>query len=214
KDYYKPKFRNQISPKLPNGYVLPEGRVTPNAIFVGGIDMKVDENEIRELFGRYGSVREVKIITYRGGICKGYGFVYFNEDTNIQPIIEQQITFNGRKLKLGPAIMKERTSRPMSQRLVGAGPGPWMQPIQYLYCSCCTPVGGGVAPPPPIIDGGGQPYSYPNFGGMVIPQMPVSYGQNAYTYQYAPTPWPADHRVQPVNQNFVDSGVQTMLTVL
>lgn len=35
------------------------------------LKLQVDENEMRELFGRYGSVREVKIITYRGGICKG-----------------------------------------------------------------------------------------------------------------------------------------------
>lgn len=41
KDIYKPKFNNQFSPKLSNGYILPEGKVTPNAIFVGGIDMKV-----------------------------------------------------------------------------------------------------------------------------------------------------------------------------
>lgn len=35
------------------------------------LKLQVDEHEMRELFGRYGSVREVKIITYRGGICKG-----------------------------------------------------------------------------------------------------------------------------------------------
>lgn len=100
--------------KLSNGYILPEGKMTPNTLFVGGIDMKVmtftinrgfdcfcgliyrsnwcstivnsafmycpnwylffqvDENEIREFFAKYGSVKEVKIITYRGGICKGW----------------------------------------------------------------------------------------------------------------------------------------------
>uniref|UniRef100_A0A3B3SA06 RRM domain-containing protein n=1 Tax=Paramormyrops kingsleyae TaxID=1676925 RepID=A0A3B3SA06_9TELE len=57
--------------KLSNGYILPEGKLTPNTLFVGGIDMKVDENEIKEFFARYGTVKEVKIITYRGGICKG-----------------------------------------------------------------------------------------------------------------------------------------------
>ncbi|XP_011607376.1 deleted in azoospermia-like isoform X2 [Takifugu rubripes] len=208
-DIYKPKFSNQFSPKLSNGYILPEGRVTPNAIFVGGIDMKVDESEMRELFGRYGSVKEVKIITYRGGICKGYGFIYFHDDTNIQPIIEQQISFKGRKLKLGPAIMKERISRHVPHRLVG--PGPWVNPIQYFYCSCCAPVGGGMVQPPAVVDGGSQvtnglfafsdtPYSYSSFGGVVIPQMPVSYAQNAYGYQYAPAHWTAEHRTQPVNQ--------------
>uniref|UniRef100_A0A8C3AHQ4 Deleted in azoospermia-like n=1 Tax=Cyclopterus lumpus TaxID=8103 RepID=A0A8C3AHQ4_CYCLU len=181
-----------------NGYVLPEGKLTPNALFVGGIDMKVDENEMRDFFARYGAVKEVKIITYRGGICKGYGFVYFNEDVNIQSIIEQQISFKGRKLKLGPAIMKERSSRSMPSRLVG--PAPWMSPTQYFYCGCCSPMGGGMAQPSPILNGGSpynQPYSYSNFGGVMIPQMPMNYAQNAYAYQ-----------------SFVDCGVQTMMTVL
>lgn len=35
------------------------------------LHLQVDENEIREYFARYGVVKEVKIITYRGGICKG-----------------------------------------------------------------------------------------------------------------------------------------------
>nr|XP_046272808.1 deleted in azoospermia-like isoform X1 [Scatophagus argus] len=214
-DIHKPRGSHQISLKLSNGYILPEGKLTPNALFVGGIDMKVDENEIREFFARYGAVKEVKIITYRGGICKGYGFVYFSEDVNIQAIIEQQISFNGRKLKLGPAIMKERSSRSMPSRLVGQAP--WMSPTQYFYCTCCPPVGGGMAQPAPIFNGGNpynQPYSYSNFGGVMIPQMPMNYAQNTYAYQYTPPHWMMDQRTRPVNQNFVDCGVQTMLTVL
>ncbi|XP_038580492.1 deleted in azoospermia-like isoform X1 [Micropterus salmoides] len=216
-DIHKPRSSNQTSPslKLSNGYILPEGKLTPNALFVGGIDMKVDENEMRDFFARYGAVKEVKIITYRGGICKGYGFVYFSEDVNIQSIIEQQISFKGRKLKLGPAIMKERSSRSMPSRLVG--PAPWMSPTQYFYCTCCSPMGGGIAQPSPILSGGSpysQPYSYSNFGGVMIPQMPMNYSQNPYAYQYTPPHWMADQRTRPVNQNFVDCGVQTMLTVL
>ncbi|XP_035476634.1 deleted in azoospermia-like isoform X2 [Scophthalmus maximus] len=221
-DFQKPRSGSQTSPssKLSNGYILPDGKLTPNAIFVGGIDMKVDENEMRDFFERYGAVKEVKIITYRGGICKGYGFVYFNEDVNIPSIIEQQISFKGRKLKLGPAIMKERSSRSMPSRL--AAPPPWMSPTQYFYCACCSPMGGGgVAQPQPILSGGSpynsvtHPYSYSNFGGGVfVPQIPVNFAQNAYAYQYTPTHWTADQRSQPLNQGFVDCGVQTMLTVL
>ncbi|KAA8586009.1 hypothetical protein FQN60_007578, partial [Etheostoma spectabile] len=227
-DNHKPRSSNQTSPshKLSNGYILPEGKLTPNALFVGGIDMKatasvhnggkvVDENEMRDFFARYGPVKEVKIITYRGGICKGYGFVYFNEEVNIQSIVEQQISFKGRKLKLGPAIMKERSSRSMPSRLFG--PAPWMNPTQYFYCACCSPMGGAMAPPSPILNGGNpynQPYSYSNFGGVMIPQMPMNYAQNAYAYQYTPPHWMADQRTRPVNQNFVDCGVQTMMTVL
>lgn len=32
---------------------------------------QVEENEIRDIFARYGDVKEVRIMTYRGGICKG-----------------------------------------------------------------------------------------------------------------------------------------------
>lgn len=199
-DINKPRNGNLTSPslKLSNGYILPEGKLTPNALFVGGIDTNVDENEMRDFFARYGAVKEVKIITYRGGICKGYGFVYFSEEVNIQTIVEQQISFKGRKLKLGPAIMKERSSRSMPSRLIS--PAPWMSPTQYFYCACCSPAGGGMAQPSPVLNGGNpynQMYSYSNFGGVVMPQMPVNYAQNAYAYQ-----------------NFVDCGVQTMLTVL
>uniref|UniRef100_A0A672FVT0 Deleted in azoospermia-like n=1 Tax=Salarias fasciatus TaxID=181472 RepID=A0A672FVT0_SALFA len=188
-DINKSRSTNQTFPtlKLSNGYILPEGKVTPNTLFVGGIDLKVDENEIRDFFARYGSVKEVKIITYRGGICKGYGFVYFSEEVNIQAIIEQQISFKGRKLKLGPAIMKDRGSRgTFPSRMVG--PSPWPAPPQYFFCACCSPMGGGLAPsqPSPIMNGSGpysQPYFYNNFGGVMMPQMPMNYTQNPYTYQ-------------------------------
>ncbi|KAK2090286.1 hypothetical protein P7K49_031542 [Saguinus oedipus] len=54
------------------GYVLPEGKIMPNTVFVGGIDVRMDETEIRGFFARYGSVKEVKIITDRTGVSKGH----------------------------------------------------------------------------------------------------------------------------------------------
>ncbi|XP_007664378.1 deleted in azoospermia-like isoform X1 [Ornithorhynchus anatinus] len=89
------------------GYVLPEGKIMPNTIFVGGIDVRMDETELRGFFTRYGSVKEVKIITDRTGVSKGYGFVSFYNDVDVQKIIESQVNFHGKKLKLGPAIRKQ-----------------------------------------------------------------------------------------------------------
>ncbi|KAM6958878.1 deleted in azoospermia-like [Aplochiton taeniatus] len=199
-DIQKQRNGCQTSPswKLSNGYVLPEGKMTPNTLFVGGMDMKVDENEIRDFFARFGAVEEVKIITYRTGICKGYGFVYFNEDVDIQTIVGQQISFKGRKLKLGPAIMKDRSSRSMQSQLMG--PSLWMSPSQCFYCTCCPPMGGGLAQPPPVLSGGGpyiQPYTYSNLPGVMIPQMPMSYSQTAY--QYAAPHWAGEHRARLFN---------------
>ncbi|KAL7830806.1 hypothetical protein SRHO_G00319330 [Serrasalmus rhombeus] len=216
-DIQKPRHGFQSSAlKLSNGYVLPEGRLTPNTLFVGGIDMKVEENEIRDFFARYGAVKEVKIITYRGGICKGYGFVYFSEDVDIQTIIEQQIIFKGKKLKLGPAIMKDRCYRESgSYQSPLVGPSQWVSPSPYMYCTCCSP---GLASPSPVLSGSSQylqPYSYTGFPGVVIPQVPVNYAQSSYAYPYPiPPQWCGDQRTRLINQNYVDCGVQTLLTLL
>eukprot|EP00069_Balaena_mysticetus_P018720 bmy_11622T0 len=67
----------------------------PNTIFVGGIDVRMDETEIRSFFARYGSVKEVKIITDRTGVSKGYGFVSFYNDVDVQKIVESQINLHG-----------------------------------------------------------------------------------------------------------------------
>ncbi|XP_054329474.1 deleted in azoospermia protein 1-like isoform X2 [Pongo pygmaeus] len=90
------------------GWVLPEGKIMPNSVFVGGIDDRPDETEIRSCFGRYGSVKEVKMITNRSGVSKGYGFVSFVDDVDVQKIVESQIHLQGKKLKLGPAIRKQK----------------------------------------------------------------------------------------------------------
>ncbi|XP_073406834.1 deleted in azoospermia-like isoform X2 [Dendrobates tinctorius] len=89
------------------GYVLPEGKIMPNTVFVGGIDVRMDEIEIKEYFSRFGAVKEVKIITDRSGVSKGYGFVSYYDDVDVQKIVDSQIFFHGKKLKLGPAIRKQ-----------------------------------------------------------------------------------------------------------
>ncbi|KAF7221727.1 deleted in azoospermia-like [Nothobranchius furzeri] len=207
---------NQTYSKLSNGFILPKGKVTPNTLFVGGIDMMVNENEIRDFFAKFGTVREAKIIKDRGGICRGYGFVYFNKEVNIESIVEQQISFKGRKLKLGPAILKERRPRPIVSHLVG--PTTWTSPSGYVYCPCCSPVGGGMTQPSPIPSGRthyNQPYSYNNFGEVVFPLMSTNYSHGPYyqplTMQYTTAPWTPDRPTQLFNQSFVDCGVQTVL---
>ncbi|POI26522.1 hypothetical protein CIB84_009728 [Bambusicola thoracicus] len=70
------------------GYVLPEGKIMPNTVFVGGIDIRMNEAEIRSYFEQYGTVKEVKIITDRTGVSKGYGFVSFLDNVDVQKIVE------------------------------------------------------------------------------------------------------------------------------
>ncbi|XP_049606978.1 deleted in azoospermia-like [Syngnathus scovelli] len=209
--------------QMPNGYVLPEGRLTPNTIFVGGIDPRVKIDEMKDFFGTFGTVKDVKIITYRGGFSKGYGFVYFDEDVDIKAIIDQHVVWKGKSLKLGPAIVKQRSCRARSARLRsfdswGVGPDSWgvgpVAPTQYVHCSCCPSNGACMSHPPHFDDCRYyQTYTYPQFGNYAVPQMPMN-AQSPCVYQYIPPYWTADQRARHSDNNMMDCGFQTMLTVL
>ncbi|XP_063308387.1 deleted in azoospermia-like [Pelobates fuscus] len=174
------------------GYVLPEGKIMPNTVFVGGIDIRMDEIEIKEFFSKFGLVKEVKIITDRNGVSKGYGFVSFYDDVDVQKIVDSQISFHGKKLKLGPAIRKQQnTCSYVQPRTVVLNPpapqfhnvwgnqnvDPYLQHPQVIspvtqYMPACP---------------------YPNSAPVMFQQFPMGYQQTGY-YQVAP-PWPAgDHQ--------------------
>ncbi|KAL4677782.1 hypothetical protein H8959_020456, partial [Pygathrix nigripes] len=168
------------------GYVLPEGKIMPNTVFVGGIDVRMDETEIKSFFGRYGSVKEVKIITDQTGVSKGYGFVSFFNDVDVQKIVESQINFHGKKLKLGPAIRKQNLCayHVQPRRLVFNHPPPpqfqnvWTNPNTETYMQPPTTMN-------PITQYVQAYPTYPNSPGQVITgyQLPV------YNYQMPPQ-WP------------------------
>ncbi|MCJ8749798.1 hypothetical protein PDJAM_G00180330 [Pangasius djambal] len=93
------------------------------------------------------------------------------------------------------------------------GPSQWVSPSPCVYCTCCPP----SLVTPTVLSGGAQylqPYSYPSFPGVMIPQMPMNYAQTAYAYPYSLPQWCGDQRTRFMNQNFVDCGVQTLLTLL
>ncbi|KFO19815.1 Deleted in azoospermia-like [Fukomys damarensis] len=155
----------------------------PNTIFVGGIDIRMDESEIRSFFARYGSVKEVKIITDRTGVSKGYGFVSFYNDVDVQKIVESQINFHGKKLKLGPAIRKQNLCayHVQPRPLIFNPPPPpqfqsvWNNPNSETYVqppTMMSPITQYVQAYPP----------YPNSPVQVITgyQLPV-YNYQAYT---------------------------------
>ncbi|KAM6450208.1 deleted in azoospermia-like isoform 1-T1 [Liasis olivaceus] len=181
-----PREESSQLPATSQGYVLPEGKIMPNTIFVGGIDIRMDETEIQNFFSRYGTVKEVKIITDRTGVSKGYGFVSFLDNVDVQKIVESQVNFHGKKLKLGPAIRKHPNlcayhvpPRPM---LINS-PTPqfhsvWSNQETYMQSpTVMSPVTQYV-----------QAYPYGSPALLIQQQVPVGY-QPTYNYQVPPQ-WP------------------------
>ncbi|XP_065607015.1 protein boule-like isoform X1 [Cyrtonyx montezumae] len=99
------------------------GTITPNRIFVGGIDFKTNENDLRKFFAQYGCVREVKIVNDRAGISKGYGFITFETQEDAQKILQEakKLNYKDKKLNIGPAIRKQQTRIPRSNVIPEGG---------------------------------------------------------------------------------------------
>lgn len=136
-----------------SGQIPKYGTLIPNRVFVGGISSVTSENELKQFFSAYGSVKDCKIIVDRAGISKSYGFVTFETQEDAERIIKKErdnLFFRDRKLNVGPAIRKQ-------------------QPFPKLYADPnLSPVSGST-----IIYHNGLTYSVPN--GMTIYCHPDGY---------------------------------------
>ncbi|XP_069567936.1 protein boule-like [Brachyistius frenatus] len=85
--------------------------VIANRIFVGGIDYKVSEGDLRRIFSPHGTIREVKIVRDRSGVVKGYGFVTFDSQEDALKILENanEICLKDKKLSIGQAFRRYQT---------------------------------------------------------------------------------------------------------
>ncbi|KFP85962.1 Protein boule-like, partial [Acanthisitta chloris] len=66
------------------------------------------EDDLKEFFAQYGSVREVKIVNDRAGVSKGYGFITFETQEDAERILQYaEVRYKGKKLTSAPAVRKE-----------------------------------------------------------------------------------------------------------
>lgn len=80
-------------------------------IYVGNLDYKVDENDLKSIFEEYGSVTDVKIITDKySGKSKGFGFVTMNDSSEGTKAIKE---LNGANLENREIVVNE--ARPKKQ---------------------------------------------------------------------------------------------------
>ena len=82
-------------------------------IYVGNISYNSSEDDLRDLFGRYGEVVDVRIITDRdSGRSKGFGFVEMSDDDQAKEAIEalDSKDFMGRDIRVNEARHREPRS--------------------------------------------------------------------------------------------------------
>jgi RNA recognition motif-containing protein len=83
-------------------------------IFVGNLPFSATEDQLRDLFGTYGQVESVNLITDREtGRLRGFGFVEMASGGNEAIAALDQRDLDGRQLNVNPARPREeRSSRP------------------------------------------------------------------------------------------------------
>ncbi|KAJ1522734.1 hypothetical protein ONE63_001893 [Megalurothrips usitatus] len=99
-----------VSGSTPSAGAPRYGVIVPNRVFVGGIASNTTEAELQELFSQFGNIKEIKIISDRGGVCKGYGFVTFETEEEANKVRHQpdSLVLKERRLNIAPAVMKQQ----------------------------------------------------------------------------------------------------------
>jgi RNA recognition motif-containing protein len=78
-------------------------------IYVGNLDFKVEENDLRGIFEPFGTVKEIKIITDKyTGKSKGFAFVVMEDSQEASHAIEE---LNGTTLVNRPLTVNEAKPR-------------------------------------------------------------------------------------------------------
>lgn len=82
-------------------------------IYVGNLHYGVNEDELKEIFGKFGTIISVKVITDKySGQSKGFAFVEMEDDTEGNKAISELngVEISGRNLKVNVAHEKKRDS--------------------------------------------------------------------------------------------------------
>jgi RNA recognition motif-containing protein len=83
-------------------------------IYVGNLDYKVDENDLKDVFQEFGTVESSKVITDKfTGKSKGFGFVTMEDDEQAKNAIEELngATYEDRVMKVNEARPRKDFNR-------------------------------------------------------------------------------------------------------
>lgn len=97
-------------------------------IFVGSLPFRTEEDELRQVFEKYGEVVSVKIITDKfSGRSKGFGFVEMTDNDSANKAIAELngSELAGRKIVVNEAEERKRDDRRDSGNRGGGGNNRW-----------------------------------------------------------------------------------------
>ena len=86
-------------------------------IFVGGIPVRADLNQLVEFFSKYGQISSVKRKkNSKKGRAFGYAFVTFEQSDSIDKVLQSPVIFLGRTLECKPAVRSDNLKDELNKR--------------------------------------------------------------------------------------------------
>ncbi|KAJ8017470.1 Squamous cell carcinoma antigen recognized by T-cells 3 [Holothuria leucospilota] len=64
-----------------------EMKMEKNKLFVSNLPRSATKEELKKLFGQYGQLKEVRVVTYRSGVPKGLAYVEFENEVDASKAI-------------------------------------------------------------------------------------------------------------------------------
>ncbi|KAG0416079.1 hypothetical protein HPB47_006755, partial [Ixodes persulcatus] len=103
-----------------------------NKLFVRGIPFSMDEKGLEEIFGKYGDLKQIRIVTYRNGHSKGIAYVEFTNETSATVALVQTDGMQLGKHTLQVAISNPPSRGPRNQNPQDSHGGPRPVPVASL----------------------------------------------------------------------------------
>ena len=130
-----------------------------NKLFVKGLDPKVTKEDLQELFGKYGAVKDVRIVTYRNGLSKGLAYVDYVDDAsaNAALISTDGMTFKEKEISVALSQPPPRKSQAMDgkaiESMLGGGSRSRKSQVSFVPSAVrrqnVTASASSLMPPPP-----------------------------------------------------------------
>ena len=83
-----------------------------NKLFIGNLSFDTTEQDLKEMFGSYGEITEIKVPTDRDtGRARGFAFLTFEKQSSAEKALElNSTTLNGRSIRVDIATEKSKSS--------------------------------------------------------------------------------------------------------
>lgn len=123
----------------------PRRDATPSSskLFVGGLAPSVDDAELEQYFGQFGTLIDSIVMKTRDGKPRGFGFVKYESSSSASEVLGRDHALGGSTLTLKPADGADRNGPQQAQQAYPPNLGGYMQPVQYMQQPQMMQQGGG-----------------------------------------------------------------------